>query len=417
MAPKADPRSKGKVEAVPKLSLLESTFPIWAEVTAANAATAKETPDKFDDPVGLMLPPAAQPFLDAWKRPEELVQNVPNLPVVLTQPLPVPATEQKDGKAVKGAAPPPASRELDGKLWAGHNCFEWLVSVFTSVMSAHKALPQGDYLWELIHPKDPKDGTHMRPASGKYRVRLFIMDTWRTVVIDDRIPVDLFGRPLLVGSRPLQLWPLLLSKAVLKVMVAMRVLDLALPHQVPAFQLLTGWPQEDLLDPLSGVQLAGGLLFDRLEDTVKGNASLAERHAIATVCLKKRTLPDKPPPRIIVLTGPSAVGRASLTQRLVSEFPDKFGVTVSHTTRRPREHEVHGRDYYFTTKAALRAEVAAGRFLEASPVARVLSHASRPGTRSEAYLYGVSIDTVREVAATGKLCIVGIEEQGVAALQ
>ncbi|GFH10921.1 adenylate kinase, partial [Haematococcus lacustris] len=293
MAPKADPRNKGKVEAVPKLSLLESTFPIWSEVTAANAATAKETPDKFDDPVGLMLPPAAQPFLDAWKRPEELVQNVPNLPVVLTQPLPAPATEQKDGKAIKGAAPPPASRELDGKLWAGHNCFEWLVSVFTSVMSAHKALPQGDYLWELIHPKDPKDGTHMRPASGKYRVRLFIMDTWRTVVIDDRIPVDLFGRPLLVGSRPLQLWPLLLSKAVLKVMVAMRVLDLALPHQVPAFQLLTGWPQEDLLDPLSGVQLAG----------------------------------------------PSAVGRASLTQRLVSEFPDKFGVTVSHTTRRPREHE------------------------------------------------------------------------------
>jgi hypothetical protein len=27
--------------------------------------------------------------------------------------------------------------------------------------------------------------------------------------------------------------------------------------QVAAFQLLTGWPQEDLLDPLSGVQLAG----------------------------------------------------------------------------------------------------------------------------------------------------------------
>ena len=40
------------------------------------------------------------------------------------------------------------------------------------------------------------------------------------------------GRPLLVGVRPLQLWPLLLCKALLKVMAVYRVLDLGLPHQV-----------------------------------------------------------------------------------------------------------------------------------------------------------------------------------------
>jgi hypothetical protein len=56
-----------------------------------------------------------------------------------------------------------------------------------------------------------------------------------------------------------------------------------------------------------------------------------------------------------VPAGPSAVGRASLMQRLVAEYPDKFGLTVSHTSRRPREHEVHGRDYFFTDKATLRA--------------------------------------------------------------
>ncbi len=42
------------------------------------------------------------------------------------------------------------------------------------------------------------------------------------------------GRPLLVGSRPPQLWPLLLSKAVLKVMAAYRSLELQLPHKVRA---------------------------------------------------------------------------------------------------------------------------------------------------------------------------------------
>lgn len=40
------------------------------------------------------------------------------------------------------------------------------------------------------------------------------------VVVDDRMPVDLFGTPLPVGIRPLQLWPLILSKAVLKIMAA-----------------------------------------------------------------------------------------------------------------------------------------------------------------------------------------------------
>jgi guanylate kinase len=48
-------------------------------------------------------------------------------------------------------------------------------------------------------------------------------------------------------------------------------------------------------------------------------------------------------------------------QRLVAEYPDKFGLTVSHTSRRPREHEVHGRDYFFTDKAALRAGGCVGR--------------------------------------------------------
>ena len=100
------------------------------------------------------------------------------------------------------------------------------------------------------------------------------------MTVDDRVPVDLFGRALLVGVRPLQLWSLLLSKAVLKVMAAQRILPLGLPHQVAAFQLLTGWPSEDLVDPLSGTPLAGGFLFDRLEDAVRDMEEQVERHQV-----------------------------------------------------------------------------------------------------------------------------------------
>lgn len=39
--------------------------------------------EKHEDSAGLCLPPAALPFLDAWKRPEELVQGSPSVPVVL----------------------------------------------------------------------------------------------------------------------------------------------------------------------------------------------------------------------------------------------------------------------------------------------------------------------------------------------
>lgn len=69
-------------------------------------------------------------------------------------------------------------------------------------------------------------------------------------------------------------------------------------------------------------------------------ATLQERNAIATICLRKRAIPARAPPRIIVFTGPGAVGRSKLMRRLVDEYADKFGLPVSTTSRRPREHEV-----------------------------------------------------------------------------
>ncbi|GFR43730.1 hypothetical protein Agub_g4841 [Astrephomene gubernaculifera] len=419
MAPKADgkgrldPRARGQVPQVPQVSFLDRAFPIWQEPIKDEKESSDgrvATAEKYEDVAGLVLPPESQVFLDTWKRPEDLVLNFPDVPMVLTLPSPNAPAEPlgaKSGSAAGKGAPVVLSRDLDGTLFAGHRTFEWLQAVFIMVISAQKAVKPGEYLWELIYPKDPKDGQTTKAPNGKYKIKLFIMDAWRTVVVDDRIPVDLFGRPLLVNARPIQLWPLLLAKAVLKVLAAQRILHCGLPHQAAAFQLLTGWPQEDLLDPLSGTRLSGGRAFDRLEESVRGNDERTERHAVAAVTLVRRALPERPPPRLIVLVGPSGVGRGALLRRLVAELPDKFGMTVSHTTRPPREHEVAGQDYFFAELSSFREEALAGKLLEHAPVA---------STRG-VHLYGTSFATVREVAATGKLCLMGLDVQGVRSLR
>ncbi|KAK9808730.1 hypothetical protein WJX72_002676 [[Myrmecia] bisecta] len=275
-----------------------------------------------------------------------------------------------------------------------------------SIKHTSKHVAKGQFLWELIAPKD-KDGQPTKSASGRYYVKCYVMDCWRSVLVDDRMPVDLFGRPLPVGIRPLQLWPLILSKAVLKLMAAYEMLEVGLPHQVPAFQWLTGWPQENLLDPLSGISYQGGALFDRLEEVCKEAPKREDRHAVASVCLLNRAAAERPPPRLIVLCGPSAVGKGRLMELLVERHADLVGRTVSHTTRRPMEHEEHGKTYFFSNRATMRSEIADVKFLESAEVS---------GVRGTS-LYGASLATVREVAATGKLCCMGMDLQGVRALQ
>ncbi|KYN15825.1 Calpain-7-like protein [Trachymyrmex cornetzi] len=52
---------------------------------------------------------------------------------------------------------------------------------------------------------------------GKYIVRLYCMGCWRRILVDDIVPVDKNGKPLLPRtSNNFELWPMLLAKALLK---------------------------------------------------------------------------------------------------------------------------------------------------------------------------------------------------------
>ncbi|KAF6761449.1 guanylate kinase [Ephemerocybe angulata] len=103
--------------------------------------------------------------------------------------------------------------------------------------------------------------------------------------------------------------------------------------------------------------------------------------------------------RPLVLSGPSGVGKSTLLQRLFKDFPDKFGFSVSHTTRAPRPGETHGQHYFFVSQDKFKDLLAQNAFIE---------HAEFSGN-----FYGTSFETVRNVQDQGRRCILDIEAQGV----
>ncbi|KAF7260866.1 hypothetical protein EG68_02528 [Paragonimus skrjabini miyazakii] len=102
---------------------------------------------------------------------------------------------------------------------------------------------------------------------------------------------------------------------------------------------------------------------------------------------------------VVVFSGPSGAGKSTLLKMLMKNYKNKFAFSVSHTTRKIRTGELDGRDYHFVSKETMLKDIAAGKFLE---------HAEFAGN-----LYGTSRAAVETVLATGKICILDVEMEGV----
>jgi guanylate kinase len=66
---------------------------------------------------------------------------------------------------------------------------------------------------------------------------------------------------------------------------------------------------------------------------------------------------------LIVIAGPSGVGKGTVIQRLLSRLPDGPALSVSVTTRAPRPGELEGVHYHFVTDAAFDRMIADGSLL------------------------------------------------------
>ncbi|XP_029925105.1 disks large homolog 2 isoform X17 [Myripristis murdjan] len=105
--------------------------------------------------------------------------------------------------------------------------------------------------------------------------------------------------------------------------------------------------------------------------------------------------------RPVIILGPM---KDRINDDLISEFPDKFGSCVPHTTRPKRDYEVDGRDYHFVmSREQMEKDIQEHKFIEAG--------------QYNDNLYGTSVQSVKYVAERGKHCILDVSGNAIKRLQ
>jgi guanylate kinase len=110
----------------------------------------------------------------------------------------------------------------------------------------------------------------------------------------------------------------------------------------------------------------------------------------------------KPEPLLIVISGPSGVGKDSVVQHMKERgLPVHFVVTA--TTRPRRENEVHGQDYFFVSKEEFARMIEAGELIEYAIVYNDYK--------------GIPKQQVREALASGQDVVMRLDVQGAATVR
>lgn len=100
---------------------------------------------------------------------------------------------------------------------------------------------------------------------------------------------------------------------------------------------------------------------------------------------------------LLVLSGFSGAGKGTIVKKLITQY-DGYALSVSATTRQPREGEVHGREYFFLTKEEFEDLIAKNQLLEYA--------------QYQDNYYGTPEQFVRDQMAAGKNMILEIDSQG-----
>lgn len=103
-------------------------------------------------------------------------------------------------------------------------------------------------------------------------------------------------------------------------------------------------------------------------------------------------------PRVVIVSAPSGAGKTTITRRLVELHPDKFDLSISATTRKPRAGERNGQAYHFLSRDEFQRWKQDGRFLETAEYA--------------GEWYGTPKREVDRILASGRHALLDIEVVG-----
>ncbi|XP_011874898.1 PREDICTED: MAGUK p55 subfamily member 5-A isoform X2 [Vollenhovia emeryi] len=106
--------------------------------------------------------------------------------------------------------------------------------------------------------------------------------------------------------------------------------------------------------------------------------------------------------RPIVLIGPPNIGRHELRQRLMQDG-ERFAAAIPHTSRPKKDSEVDGQDYHFISRAQFESDILCRKFVE-------------HGEYEKAY-YGTSVEAIRTVVNSGKICVLNLHPQSLKILR
>lgn len=108
-------------------------------------------------------------------------------------------------------------------------------------------------------------------------------------------------------------------------------------------------------------------------------------------------------PLLIVISGPSGVGKDTIARRLIERRPDSFYFVVTATTRKPRPGEVHGKDYFFVSSDEFARMIDEDELLEYALVYNDYK--------------GVPKRQIREALESGRDVIMRVDPQGAATIR
>ncbi len=108
-------------------------------------------------------------------------------------------------------------------------------------------------------------------------------------------------------------------------------------------------------------------------------------------------------PLLIVISGPSGVGKDTIARAVIDNRPDSFYFVVTATTRPPRTGEVHGVDYYFVSNDEFARMIDENELLEYAVVYNDFK--------------GIPKQHIREALSSGKDVIMRVDVQGAATIR